>query len=76
MNRVCGDVRILAIEGDLDYNKVVDVLQIIPNCFLCMSRTTVENDQISCGSNSYLVGYMTWQDELAIVPTDLDLVFF
>ena len=59
MDRVCGDVRILALENDLDHYEVMDMLQIIPNCFLGMSRATVKNDQVSCGSNSNLVGNMT-----------------
>jgi hypothetical protein len=75
VDRVCGNVSILTLEDDLDHNEVMDMLQIISNCFLCMSRTTVENDQVSCRSNSYLVGNMTRKDELAIIPTDLDLVF-
>jgi len=73
MDRIGGNVSILPAEADLDNNKVVDVLEIVPDEILGMLRRTILDNQISGGTDSYLVSNMSWQDELTIVPTDLSL---
>ena len=39
-----------------------------------MLWTAIVYDQVSRGTNCNLVGYVPWQDELTIVPTNLDLI--
>lgn len=51
----------------------MDVFQIISNKFLGMLWATVVNDQVSGGSNRYLVRDVSREDELTIIPSDLDL---
>ena len=74
MNRIGGNVCIWSTEGDLDYDKIVDVLKIVSNEFLSMFRRTILDDQVSGSTNSYLVSNMAGQDELAIVPTNINLL--
>ena len=74
MDRIGGDVSIWSVKGDFNDNKIVNVLQIVPDEFLGMLRGAVLDYQVSCSTDSYLVGYMARQDELSIVPTDLDLL--
>jgi len=50
------------------------VLQIIPNDFLSVLLLAVANDQVSCGSNADLVGNMTRQDKLTIIPAGFNLI--
>lgn len=73
MDRIGGNISILATEADLDDNKIVDVLEIVPDEVLCMLWRTILDNQVSGSTNSYLVGNMPWQDELTIVPSDLNL---
>lgn len=73
MDRIGGNISILATEADLDDNKIVDVLEIVPDEVLGMLWRTILDNQVSGSTNSYLVGNMPWQDELTIVPSDLNL---
>jgi hypothetical protein len=52
----------------------VDVLKIIPNEFLSMFWCAILDDQVSGSANSYFICYVAGQDELTIVPTNIDLL--
>lgn len=73
MNGVRGDVSILPIESYFDHNEIVNMLNIITNGFGSVFWTTVSNNQVSCGTDGYLVSNMRWQNELSIIPTNLNL---
>jgi hypothetical protein len=68
-----GNVSILPIENDLDHDEIVDVLQIIPDSLLGMFWTAVSDDQVSRSTNANLVCNMRRQNELAIVPSNVNL---
>lgn len=74
MNRVCGNVCVLATKYNPDNDEIMNVLQVISNGFFGVSRIAVLDYQISCGSNGNFVGNMSRQDELAIVPSNLNLL--
>jgi hypothetical protein len=74
VNGVGGNISIWSAEGDLDHNKIVNVLKVIPNEFLSMFRCAILDNQVSGSANSYLICYVAGQDELTIVPTNIDLL--
>ena len=74
MYGIGGDVCILAAEGDLDHNKIVDVLKIVSDHFLGVLWSSVQNDQVPGSTDGNLIGYVARQDELTLVPTNLDLL--
>jgi hypothetical protein len=41
VDRIGGDVSILSAEGDLDDNKIVDMLEIVPDEFLGVLRAAI-----------------------------------
>ncbi len=67
-------MNIMASEIYCYYDEVVYVLKVVTNSFFRVSGTGIADDQIPGSSNSYLICYVTWKDELAIVPTNLHLV--
>ena len=50
------------------------MLKIVSNDFLRMLGIVVENDQVPSSTSGDFVCNMSRKDELALVPTDLDLV--
>lgn len=73
MYRVGIDMNVLASEIHCYYDEIVDVLQVITNSFFRMPGTSVADDKISGGTNGNLICYMTWKDELPIIPTNFNL---
>jgi hypothetical protein len=73
MNRIRGYISILPIENDFDHNEIVDMLQIITDCLLGVSGTTVSDHQVSRGPDGYLTGNVRRQNELTIAPTNCNL---
>lgn len=74
MYRICVNMNILAPESHCYDDEIVDVLEVVTNSFFCVLRTGIANNQIPCGANSNLISYVTWKDELAVVPTNFNLV--
>lgn len=58
MNGICGDKSTGIIERNLNYNKIMNMLEVVTNDFLGMLGVTIMNDKISCSSNAYFVGHM------------------
>ena len=50
------------------------MLEVVTDSFFRVSWTGIANDQIPGGTNSNLIGYVTWKDELAVIPTNFNLV--
>jgi len=73
MDRVCRNAYIFVIESDFDYNQVVNMLQIISDCILGKIGISISNDKISCRSSTNLISHMSRQDELTVIPSDLNL---
>ena len=73
MDGIGGNICILATKADINDNKVVDVLEVVPDHFLVMLRGAILNDQVSGGTDGYLVSDMARQDELTIVPANVNL---
>jgi hypothetical protein len=67
-------MNILASDSHCYYDKIMDVLKVVTNSFFRVSGTGVSDDQIPGGTDSNLICYVTWKDELAVVPTNLNLV--
>ena len=74
VNRVCGNVSVVAFESNTNNNKIVDVIEVLANRFCCMSCSTVDNDQISRSTViCNLVGNMSGKNELSICPSNIHL---
>jgi hypothetical protein len=73
VHRIGGNVSVLAVESDLDHDKIVNVLQIITDGLFGVFWTTVPDDQVPCSTDTNLVCNMGWQNELAIIPSNLNL---
>lgn len=67
-------MNILGPESHCYDDEIVDVLEVVPDSFFRVSRAGIANDQIPGGTNNNLVSYVTWKDELAVVPTNFNLV--
>lgn len=73
MDRVRLDVAAATHEVDLDHNQVVNVVKVLTNALFRESRIATAEDEVPRGANADLAGYMTRQDELAIIPPYVDL---
>ena len=73
MDGIGGNICILATKADINDNKVVDVLEVVPDHFLGMLGGAILNNQVSGGTDGYLVGDMARQDKLTIVPANINL---
>jgi hypothetical protein len=67
-------MNILTPESHGYYDEIVDVLEVVTDSFFRVSRTGITNDQIPGSTNCNLISYVTWKDELAIIPTNFNLV--
>jgi hypothetical protein len=73
MHRVGAYVAVATVKVYFNDHQVVDVLQVVPNCFLGVFCATAANHQVSAGADADFVGDMAWQEERAVTPLDLDL---
>ena len=73
MHRVRRDVSVLAFESNFDHDEVMNMLQVITDSVLGMLWMAVSNDQVSCSTNTNFVGNVWRQNELTLVPSDIDL---
>lgn len=74
VNGICLDVTAAAHEVNSDHYQVVNVVQILTNALFCESRIATTENEVSRGPDANFAGYVTRQDELAIVPSHIDLV--
>lgn len=56
--RVCGYMCILTIKRNFDNDQVMNVLKVITNGLFGMLWATIQDDQIPCRTDGYLVGNM------------------
>ncbi len=73
MHRVGADIAAAAHKLDLDDDKIVDVLEIVPNRALRHSGVAPADDDVPRGSAGDLAGDVPCQGELTVVPPGLDL---
>lgn len=57
-----------------DDHQVVNVLEILADCLLSEPRVTTANNKIPSGTETDFACNMAWQDELAIIPTHINLI--
>ncbi len=58
---------------DLDDNQVVDVVEVLPNRVLGDLGIASPDNEVPGGTAGNLGGHMAGQDELTIIPSNLDL---
>jgi hypothetical protein len=73
VHRVCGDEAVAADEFHLDHDEIMDVIKVLSDTLIGVLRTAAPQDEISRGANANLAGDMARQDELTLVPFDLNL---
>lgn len=73
MDRVQGQVGIAVLKRDVDNNQVVDMVKVLSKTVFGNIWMHASNNQVSSCANSNLIGNMTWKNELAIVPGELNL---
>lgn len=74
MHRIGLDMAAATNELHLDHDQVVDVLKIIPESSLGEARVAAADHQVASGPCTDLASHVSRQDELAVVPTDVDLL--
>jgi hypothetical protein len=74
VNGISRDVRIAVLEVDIDYNQVVDVVQMVSDLICGDLACNVSHNKISRGPAGNLVGDVGWHVELSICPTELELM--
>jgi len=73
VDRVQADVAAAANELDLDHNQVVNMVQVLADDLLRVPIIVLLDYQVATGAHPDLVRYVTWEDELAVVPLYFDL---
>lgn len=73
VHRVGLDVAATTDEIHLDHDQVVDMLKVVSESSLSEARVAAADHQVACGPCTNLASDMSRQDELAIVPADVDL---
>jgi hypothetical protein len=66
-------IRIAALEVDIDYNQVVDVIQVVSDLIRGNLSCHASHDEIARRSIGDLVAYMWWYMELPVRPTEFEL---
>ena len=75
MDGVGRDVCIAALEVGVDYDQVVDVVQMIPDLISGNLSCNASHNKVSGRSAGNLVRYMRWHVKLSIAPTAFELSF-
>lgn len=73
VHRVEADVAVATTKRHLDHDTVVNVVQVFPDVLLAVSAVVVVHNQVAACSLPNLAGNMARQDELSVVPLDLNL---
>lgn len=73
MNRVGGYVCVAVLEGDIDNNKIMNVVQVIADLICREFSSNASNDKVACSSGGDLVCNMRWNMELSLIPSNLKL---
>lgn len=64
---------VAVLERYVDDYQVVDVIEIISEALSSDVWVNIANDEVTGGSNTYLVCDVTRKDELPVIPSELNL---
>lgn len=64
---------ILATECNADHHQIVNMFQVVTNHFLSVFRAAIVDHEVPRGPSGNLIGNVAWEDELTIIPANLNL---